>query len=117
MKEFNHTKHVELWNWLAENPGRFKDEWPGFDCEDDIPERCCYACEATYNGCIACPIDWGDCMGCCSSGMFEEWHDNVIKLKFYHESKNKEDLIRKVREAAISIADAPIKKDMEYKII
>ena len=117
MNKFNHTKHMELWNWLAENPGCFKSEWPGFNCEDNMPDHRCYACDATDTGCHGCPIDWGNGLGCCSSKMFEKWHVNVTELKMKLRKENEEDVIRKIREAAIAIADAPLRTDVEYEIV
>ena len=49
----------ELWAWLAENPSRNKDEWPGWcDCgemSNDCP--CCEYTLAADNGpCRKCPM-------------------------------------------------------------
>ncbi len=35
---------VALWDWLAENPGADKDEWPDWDKTDGYIEHNCLAC-------------------------------------------------------------------------
>ena len=58
--------HRELWQWLADNPGMEKEDWPGWDREGEAMNDC-FACEAAglYNkdpllsDCRKCPVDWG----------------------------------------------------------
>ena len=68
--EYYRAQHMALWRWLAENPGKEKDEWPGWSYNDgqlsDVTNDC-FACEYTnypanneyraYN-CERCPIQW-----------------------------------------------------------
>lgn len=60
--------HRELWDWLANNPGREKDEWPGW--EDDPVSGCgryggedipffCFMCawnDKYGSGCASCAL-------------------------------------------------------------
>lgn len=39
--------HIELWDWLADNPLMCKSEWPGFDLLEHNIRHECFACE--YN--------------------------------------------------------------------
>ncbi|MDD3039782.1 hypothetical protein [Bacteroides sp.] len=98
MPTFDLTKHRELWNWLADNPGQFKEDWPGwYDIEDYDPEiypdNNCFACQYSKEHRLAtgkyaydfnpevceetCPLLWGTFRTCCDTGsIFSEW-DNV----------------------------------------
>lgn len=58
--------HKNLWAWLAEDPSRSKDDWPGF-MELDTVKNECFACEhadKVGNGndtdiCEYCPLAVG----------------------------------------------------------
>ena len=57
---FNHSAHIELWTWLADNSNANKRDWPGwsFNGGSHFPnEAYCFACEACV-GCEDCPINW-----------------------------------------------------------
>lgn len=72
---FDHTNHKRMWQWLAENPGKEKDEWPKWEFNGGhIPEALndCFACDYTkapftdHRGvtrfqveCKRCPLLWG----------------------------------------------------------
>lgn len=86
---FNHTLHKKLWDWLAANPGRYKEDWPGWSGLDMAPYSICndcFACEAVNSlaidvadtswSCRYCPLDWGK-RGDCTKlfGLFDSWHD------------------------------------------
>lgn len=47
MKPFDRTKHIELWQWLAKNPGKGKEQWPGWEKykDEEYPANGCYACQ------------------------------------------------------------------------
>ena len=63
--------HKEMWTWLAENPGKDKNSWSGWDFGNGnyynnikILNRC-FACAYTqsidnagHTECDLCPIDW-----------------------------------------------------------
>lgn len=68
---FEHTKHKQLWNWIAEHPGALKSEWPGwhnyfFDKERMSVFSFCFACAAvsscykhiSFSVCERCPLSW-----------------------------------------------------------
>jgi hypothetical protein len=64
-KIFLHSKHVELWQFLADHPDKEKWQWSGWK---DIPKQVndCFACDyakiATSSGligsCADCPLIW-----------------------------------------------------------
>lgn len=65
---FDHKNHVKLWNWLAENPHRNKEDWPEWTDNGgkvNLIKSRCFACEyaekATYGDghpCNNCPLNW-----------------------------------------------------------
>lgn len=79
--KFNHTKHKELWNWLADNPGKTKHEWPGWNGK--FVESCCFACvydtekgaeEGCLDCCNYCPLEWPGNLVCGEpNSLYEEW--------------------------------------------
>lgn len=66
MAKFNHTAHKELWDWLARNPDKEKDDWPGWignGGEYYYVVAECFACEydlklsdTEYDECRYCPL-------------------------------------------------------------
>jgi len=59
---FQHTLHKELWQWLADNPDKEKNEWPRWSSNGGdigyVTARC-FACN--YNSdCVDCPLVWPD---------------------------------------------------------
>jgi hypothetical protein len=55
--------HRELWQWLADNPGKAKNEWPRWNRVKEATNDC-FACEVAGNTnwtatCPRCPADWG----------------------------------------------------------
>ena len=97
VEEF-YAEHYALWDWLVDNPGKRKDEWPGWK-DVSLPVRhLCSACEFGYRisgslsplaRCNNCLLDWGgEDNGCCiitetdiglvlcaynKEGYFEKW--------------------------------------------
>lgn len=76
--------HVELWNWLAENPEKSKDDWPRWEFNRGTikeAENLCFACEAadvpTKNNCDGCTCSWGEYSTCEPDedgySIYEEW--------------------------------------------
>jgi len=55
--------HEGLWGWLAKNPDKEKEDWPGFKTIDkfnlDIPFHLCFACEIGFKYDCICPVDFG----------------------------------------------------------
>ena len=70
---FDHTSHKALWNWLAENPDKEKEDWPGFNELRYVPDNECFACQYVWDGggyirCHEyCPLIWPGGLGCCKS--------------------------------------------------
>lgn len=53
--------HRELWNWLADNPGEGKRDWPRWEeieAEYGKIKNLCFACHYCGNNCLKCPFDW-----------------------------------------------------------
>lgn len=70
---FNHTDHKKLWNWLAENPGKKKADWPGWKgmSDEELPLNLCFACSYLEKLlgfdellCSKCPLVWENSGGC-----------------------------------------------------
>lgn len=73
-KVFDRTNHKKMWQWLAENPGKDKDEWPEWEFNGgSVPGALndCFACEYTKDlysdpwgktryvpDCNLCPLVW-----------------------------------------------------------
>jgi hypothetical protein len=66
-KPFNHTGHKELWQWLSEDPNRKKEDWPGFNSDQQVFNHC-FACDYIVKndlGCESnCPLIWPDNKRC-----------------------------------------------------
>lgn len=46
--------HRALWQWLSDNPGKEKEDWPGWHHHDDY--ACdCFLCH-TLDSCFRCPM-------------------------------------------------------------
>jgi hypothetical protein len=63
--------HEGLWNWLAKNPDKRKEEWPGFKTMEILglehPLMSCFAC-AVFKHCKECQVDFGTSKkGLCTS--------------------------------------------------
>ena len=64
--------HHNLWTWIAKNPEKAKEDWPGWEQFPNM-EGECFACQWVHNtfgheckdGKIHCPLDWpsGSCVG------------------------------------------------------
>jgi hypothetical protein len=112
-KIFNHTKHQELWQWLADNPGKYKDDYfiehrvP----EDEIPINDCYACEGAGSECRNCPLDWDgvDWDNTCSSlgSSYDIWQCSVGLM-------GKHELI--VKKAALKVKNMPLSPDFKGRV-
>jgi hypothetical protein len=56
------TLHIELWQWLYDNPGKPKQAWPGWEEHEDSIHRC-FACDFASD-CVHCPLDKEIMRGC-----------------------------------------------------
>ena len=104
--KFDHTNHKKLWNWLAENPDKNKDEWPEWEKNGGTVKRAvslCFACDYVEDSmltCYECPLDWPfqkDTMKTCSHSLFGLW------LPYNKDSA----------EIALQIANLPVKEGVE----
>ncbi len=78
--------HRELWRWLAENPGRNKNDYPGWWFNGGglaRVENGCHLCEYVSPGdgdnCFLCPVIWPN--GRCEQdgqGLYDRWCDSDI---------------------------------------
>ena len=63
--------HRKMWNWLAENPGKWKRDYlMRYDPEAKLVANC-YLCEYTWLLCNECPLEWKTDR--CFRGLFGEW--------------------------------------------
>lgn len=104
-KVFQWTLHKELWYWLAENPGKSKDQWPQWDFNGgtvDSVTMMCFACQyiKEHNtGCSQCPLVWSSELGCCGG-----YNDEAE----YSQWENCGDPQERA-ELALTIAELPVK--------
>ena len=103
---FDHEAHFALWDWLVNNPGKDKDDWPGWKnyAEADIPRNHCFACGACKCVCKNCPMEWAD-----ESNCIDETSNNVFYL-WHHEHEPGE----RVRLAKV-IRDMPLRTGVVIK--
>lgn len=93
--------HRKMWNWLADNPGRWKEDYlRKYDPEAELYSNC-YLCEYVREHhncyCEGCPVEWPD--GCCtddSGRLYNKWFSFTI-----------DDDYTKAAEIARQIAELP----------
>lgn len=119
---FNHRLHKELWNWLAQNPEKSKEDWPGwkrygYEKEEMGNYHFCFACKAVNHSvlsdsnllCDFCPLDWGESKYCYNGGYYSRYESAIFN-----------DNIKDAKFCAEKIADLQIAKNCiikEYKDI
>jgi hypothetical protein len=105
--KFQLTCHRNLWNWLADNPDKRKNDWPGWEKYIDPSDGLwCFACnpDGAANDCEhECPLIWPG--GCCvddeNFGLFNIWEGcNDIDTRF---------------KLARLIANLPVREGVEYE--
>lgn len=90
--------HEGLWNWLADNPKKSKNDWPGLKTIKSLLEKevlhplnnpihfeghHCFACQMVginEHGnliCRDCPVDFGDTFCQTGKSYFDEWCANI----------------------------------------
>ncbi len=104
--------HYELWNWLVENPGEFKQHWPGWlelPFHDDIIRESfrnyCFLC--AWFPCGVCPLTQkgiSTVFGTCK--YYDVWQRYTFALMVPYGPHHKRYLKSRVRKAAIQIRDA-----------
>ena len=81
--EFRWEEHKRLWNWLSENPGKSKSDWPEWLILEDCLSTC-FACEFdnilienkfSVLYCELCPLTKKGNAFCqtCLDGLFKQW--------------------------------------------
>jgi hypothetical protein len=80
--------HKELWYWLAENPFKYKLDWPRWMRNGgDIPDFFgghCFACEVSLS-CLDCAIDWGTFLCGDQDSIYKKWENartKALKSKY-----------------------------------
>jgi hypothetical protein len=106
--KFNHTAHKALWNWLAENPDKNKEHWPGWWANGGqyhIVRLECFSCEVCNVKCSLCPLIWPD--------KLEDYqicgNDGSLFNRWYKEKTNAS--LR--TELALQIANLPVREGVE----
>ena len=112
---FDHTNHIKLWQWLADNPTKDKCDWPEWKENGGNIKY-------TYNYCFACyyiilyayKYDPHHSRSVCSYCPFGDLgnSDRGCLGGLYHKWKYSSDLTRR-SEVAKQIRDLPIRTDME----
>lgn len=106
---FNHQAHVNLWNWLSENPDQQKLAWPGWK---DIPFKPLHSCMACHfaahvsptgsvhpNRCKYCPLEWPGGVACTDTTE-QSLHDRWLET----------DDLEERAELAARIRDLPLRE-------
>lgn len=113
--------HRELWDWLSHNPGKIKQDWPGFKKFKFKVDADCFCCEFNNyysEDCEACPLDWSygsnvDYHGCvrgmyegrmtCGMTLFSLWDSIKEYYDLYHDPY----FLHHITQTAIKIRDLP----------
>lgn len=117
IRVFNRTLHKELWNWLANNPGKNKHKWPGWEHfteeELEIIDRdsycfACLCCSTIHVKCSYgnnCPLDWKTTRTCTVDvSYYRRW---LVESLIY----NNDNL---TKEYAKKVADLPLKENDKF---
>ena len=115
MAVFNHTGHKEMWGWLADNPTKEKDEWPGWKQnggEYHIVAEYCFACE--YDYVVSDCASVGNCRHCPLKGMSDETSYDCLDGDYeeWRYADSVKDLAERKRLAE-KIRDWPVKDGVE----
>ena len=73
---------IELWGWIVDNPGKFKNAWPGWEKHGEMRCDCplCEYADLAHSGCKRCPLKWGE-YGCEENpiSQYMKWHDAMYE--------------------------------------
>lgn len=116
---FSHDLHVQMWDWLAKNPDRYKNEWPGWHEHGLlVPLAHCFACSFAYHissghlpfpyRCAYCPLSWPGRI-CCLPDTAMPHCDSVPNeyLFSYWDSRNT--TLEATAHIAAAIRDLPVR--------
>jgi hypothetical protein len=76
--------HIEMWQWLYDNPEKNKKDWPGWNFNGGqytFNVSLCFACvlateRSTDIPCAyCCPLDQNVMKGCGDDSPYAKWHD------------------------------------------
>lgn len=112
MAKFNHTAHKELWDWLAQNPDKEKDDWPGWKCnggEYELVDVYCFACEYVSN----IEEDFDCCYGYCPLVWPNDIYCDENSNESLYAAWRNETYLKKRSELARQIRDLPVREGVE----
>lgn len=116
---FRHDLHIDLWDWLAKNPSKRKNDAPEYLHGESVNN--CHACDYNYytDGgdliCNACPFrnQWGgmyDGVHCRDrGGPYNQWDDSFDWGKVSTKT-----LVMRSKLAR-QIRDLPLRKDWDWQ--
>ncbi len=118
MGEVYKQLHYDLWDWLANNPGKEKRDWPEWEIvrkNYGYITHLCFACEYYSKQCRQCPLNENTHNGPVCK-LYDTWNDTNtlyihLELKEQLRIVNKttsilNDLATKIYDAAIAVRDA-----------
>ncbi len=114
--------HYDLWNWLANNPGKEKDDWPGWAMIKKNYGRVanlCFACEY-FEECELCPLNRSTRHGP-ECTLYYKWRDlnekyiTAYYLRFQGRIGSKNKTTKKLDNLATKTANAAIAVRDEWK--
>lgn len=65
--------HRKMWRWLAENPQKQKDEWPGWIWNGGGYAEEAAHCFLCHYPCRECPLIWLDLRTLCITSFHRRW--------------------------------------------
>lgn len=82
-KERAIENHRRLWHWVADNPSKQKEDWPGWNEEGYHTQNLCFLCQyrvdkASERKC--CLLDWGE-HSCIREGSIYERYEGSSDLE------------------------------------
>lgn len=142
--KFKHQYHIEMWNWLAENPDKGIRDWPHWDDDNfrlnmflnanpNWPRFYSYACQYMLDNFLSliakdhlaaycrllCPIIWENGKECWNKtdGCFTVYSRNYVAYNFIADTKNDPDIAENIYNSAITIANYPVRPEVEIEDI
>jgi hypothetical protein len=116
LKEKYIKLHRQLWNWLAENPGKYKRDWPEWVRNGGMHEKVsghCFACawdDLFDNGdentsCDNCLFNWEITEVCVESGSYYKEWERLTSIQLTTKGAK-----QRVKELSLSIMNLPVKE-------
>lgn len=124
---FDHAGHKALWNWLTENPEKYKQDWPDFDNYDRYLlhiNNNCFACVAAKGrDCKRCPLNWHDpktgrLINCLDPySPYVEWTRLGGDYLQDESESERQARLKKRSMLAKQIAEMPLRDDLEIVLV